>query len=306
MSTAPATGASPSPSPGRDVLVHGRDTTDLECPGPRALPEPAGLLRWGRPLLLPLSWVVRAATADRVLALTFDDGPSTRHTPYVLDALAAQGTRATFFVLAERARRNPDIVRRIAADGHEIGLHGLDHRRLTRLSLRAVTAAVRDGRRIVEDIAGQPVTLFRPPYGVMTTRQFVLVRAMGLQVVLWSAWARDWEPGNGDDVVRRALGAVHPGAVLLLHDAVPTSAPTSAPAAGPSLPGPSLPGRHRSGLHRSGPRPVDALPRGWVTARILAGLRDAEYEVVPLGELLDRYPAVRTSVLRRPRRGGSP
>jgi peptidoglycan/xylan/chitin deacetylase (PgdA/CDA1 family) len=145
----------------RAVLVRRRYVCDYEV-GQRPLPAPDALLRSARPGLLPLSSVACVATDDRVVALTFDDGPDPDQTPEVLDALAEAGARATFFVLVDRAAEHPDLLRRIAAEGHEIGLHGEDHTRLTTLPIREALRRIRRGKRRLEELTGRPVTLFRP------------------------------------------------------------------------------------------------------------------------------------------------
>src|SRR5919107_5789297 len=146
------------------VLVRRGYVCDWEA-GERPLPEPDRVLRWGRPALLPLSSVACVATPQRVVALTYDDGPDPDHTPGVLDALARHGATATFFVLAERAEAHPDLVRRIAAEGHDVGLHGEDHTRLSALPARQALTRIRRGRRRLAAVLGRPVTLYRPADG---------------------------------------------------------------------------------------------------------------------------------------------
>src|SRR5215210_9112284 len=142
--------------PMRAVLVRRRYVCDYEA-GERPLPRPDALLRHGRPGLLPLSSVACVATEERVIALTYDDGPDPERTPGVLDALAEAGARATFFTLVDRAADYPDLIRRVAADGHEIGLHGEDHTRLTNLTFREALRRIRRGKRRLEELIGQPV-----------------------------------------------------------------------------------------------------------------------------------------------------
>lgn len=111
-----------------------------------------GSVRGGRP-------------AGATVAVTFDDGPDPATTPRLLDLLAEEGGRATFFVLAGRAEAHPELVGRLVAEGHEVGLHGPDHRPLTSLPTGDLTAHLRAGRDRLAAVLGRPVTLFRPPYG---------------------------------------------------------------------------------------------------------------------------------------------
>ena len=251
----------------RPVLVRRRYVCDYEV-GERPRPAPDPFLRRGRAGLLPLSSVACVATDERVVALTYDDGPDPEQTPGVLDALAEVGARATFFVLVDRAVSHPDLIRRITDDGHEIGLHGEDHTRLTTVPIREALRRIRRGKRRLEDLTGQAVTLFRPAYGAQTLAQALGTRASGLEVVLWTAWARDWEEAAAADIADRSLAALHSGGFLLLHDA--------------------------TGDLASPPGPPPTFDRGEVTRRLLAGMTASGWTSDGVGALLGRYPAVRT------------
>jgi peptidoglycan/xylan/chitin deacetylase (PgdA/CDA1 family) len=157
-------------------------------------------------------------TADSVVALTYDDGPHPEHTPRILDVLAERGATATFFVLSRQAERHPDIVRRIIADGHELALHGRDHRSLLTMSTAEATSQVRDSRRALESIAGVPIKYFRPPYGRATLAQMARIRLLGLDIVMWSSDAYDWVLDEERAISQRADLGVFPGGIVLLHD----------------------------------------------------------------------------------------
>ncbi len=204
--------------------------------------------RWVRrvvdPVLAPIGSVNGARTDDPVLGLTFDDGPDPISTPVVLEALARHRARATFFVLADRAEEHPQAVRAVVAAGHEIGLHGPDHRRLP--SVPDPESWLADGVRRLEAVAGVPVRRFRPPFGSQTLGTYRAARRSGLQVVVWAADVADWidDPAA---VVRIGLERARPGAVMLLHDAY-------APDPAAPEPGPVL---DRAGV-------LDALLPGWI------------------------------------------
>ena len=153
------------------------------------------------------------------VAVTFDDGPHDEGTPAVLEALAAAGATATFFLVGEQVRRRPALARAIVEAGHEVGLHGDRHTLLLR---RRVPALDRDLARAlaeIEDATGRTPTLYRPPYGVFSSGALALVRARGLRPILWSAWGRDWERrATPAAITRRATRALRPGDVVLLHD----------------------------------------------------------------------------------------
>jgi peptidoglycan/xylan/chitin deacetylase (PgdA/CDA1 family) len=249
------------------LLVRRRYVCAYEV-GERPLPAPGSLARLGRAGLLRLSSVACVATDQPVIGLSYDDGPDPEQTPGVLDALAAAGARATFFVLADRAAAHPGLISRISAEGHEIALHGEDHTRLTTLPVREALRRIRRGKRRLEDLTGRPVKLFRPAYGAQTVTQAIGTRACGLEIVLWTAWARDWEDAPAADVAARAFSALHSGGFLLLHDSTGDLAP------------------------HDGSAP--SFDRGEVSHRLLAAMKDAGWTSDTVSALLDRYPAVRT------------
>jgi peptidoglycan/xylan/chitin deacetylase (PgdA/CDA1 family) len=180
-----------------------------------------------------LGSIYSARTTDPVAAFTFDDGPDEHETPRILDALEDHRARATFFVLGERARRYPELVRTIRSRGHEVGLHADVHRPLTQLTLRAAAARIRRSKRDLEAILGEPITFFRPPFGFLSRRTYLIARSLSLRVVVWSAQAEDWHERPVEQLVATALRGLRPGAILLLHEryeppatAIPPTAPT--------------------------------------------------------------------------------
>jgi peptidoglycan/xylan/chitin deacetylase (PgdA/CDA1 family) len=155
------------------------------------------------------------------VALTFDDGPSPKTTPQVLQTLAQAGARATFFIVGRKARQHPELVREIAAAGHELGLHGFEHDRL--FSLRSSNRVAADIRRTQAAIAEAGVaepTLFRPPIGFVSHFTVWGARKAGVTLVGCSARAFDgFQSASPDKVVTRLTRALQPGALLALHDA---------------------------------------------------------------------------------------
>ena len=154
------------------------------------------------------------------IALTFDDGPDPRTTPYFLDLLASHEVRATFFLLGAQARAWPDVVQAIAEGGHEIGVHGWTHRAVPGVGAAELAADLVRTRDLLEDLGdGAVVQWYRPPYGVATLSSNRAAHAAGLRSVLWTAWGRDWSaratPENIVGCVERTL---RPGGTVLLHD----------------------------------------------------------------------------------------
>ncbi|HEX4702845.1 MAG TPA: polysaccharide deacetylase family protein [Pseudonocardiaceae bacterium] len=169
------------------------------------------------PLTAPVG-SVRGVRTDRDLAvLTYDDGPQPGGTDRVLDALADAGTTATFFILVGRARRFPGLLADVIAAGHEIALHGIDHVRLTTLPAGQVRRRTIDARHELEDLAGQRIRWFRPPYGAQYPTTWAAIRSAGMESVVWSDEAADWQDDPVPEIAARA-STVRRGSVLLLHD----------------------------------------------------------------------------------------
>ncbi len=159
------------------------------------------------------------------IALSFDDGPDRRSTPRFLALLAQRRVHATFFLLGRMVRGNADTAAEIAAAGHEIALHGYDHRCLLLRGPRASYDDLARGRDLVGEATGVVPRLWRPPYGVLTTAALVAAARLDLTPVLWTAWGRDWSrratPASVLATVTRALDS---GGTVLLHDSDCTSA----------------------------------------------------------------------------------
>jgi peptidoglycan/xylan/chitin deacetylase (PgdA/CDA1 family)/uncharacterized membrane protein YbhN (UPF0104 family) len=153
-------------------------------------------------------------------AITFDDGPSPEFTPQVLDALAAAGVRATFFVLGRHVRAHPEIARRIVAEGHELASHGDDHRLLTFEGPTCIAQQLRAAGEAVTRATGEPpAPLFRAPHGFRSPVLVPVARRLGYRVVGWTAGVWDTARPGIDRIVERSVAGLNPGAILLLHDA---------------------------------------------------------------------------------------
>jgi peptidoglycan-N-acetylglucosamine deacetylase len=153
-------------------------------------------------------------------AITFDDGPSAEFTPAILDELGAAGVRATFFVLGRHVRAHPEIARRIVDEGHELASHGDDHSLLT---FQGPTRIAHQLRSLDEAVVGAtgagPVPLFRAPHGFRSPFLIPVARRLGYRVVGWTAGVWDTAKPGIDRIVARSVAKLHPGAILLLHDA---------------------------------------------------------------------------------------
>jgi peptidoglycan/xylan/chitin deacetylase (PgdA/CDA1 family) len=150
--------------------------------------------------------------------LTFDDGPSRRVTPAVLDTLEARSARATFFVVGQMADANPALVRRAAAEGYRIGNHTWDHPDLTKLPRARVESQLRRTSEEIVAATGVAPTEWRPPYGRTDAQVTSVAASLGLTTVLWTIDPRDWQNPPAETIRDRVLGRVRPGSIVLLHD----------------------------------------------------------------------------------------
>jgi peptidoglycan/xylan/chitin deacetylase (PgdA/CDA1 family) len=162
--------------------------------------------------------IARLATDARAVALTFDDGPNPDATPPILDALAARGVRATFFILGRHAEQWPALVERVAAEGHSIGNHGYFHRKLHFKSPAYVRDDLARGTRAIEDASGVRPRLFRAPHGFRSPWVSAIARSLGQRTVGWSLGVWDSDRPGVDAIAQRTVKGAKPGSILLLHD----------------------------------------------------------------------------------------
>jgi len=165
--------------------------------------------------------VFRGLPGSARVALTFDDGPHPVTTRRVLAALARTRHRATFFVLGEKVRRHPDVVREIYAGGHTLGIHGDCHDRLLSFRMpRSIREEIDRARDAVEAATGARPRFFRPPLGHISLTTVLGARRAGVTLVGWSARGYDgMRRRSPDAVVQRLRRTLKDGAIVMLHDA---------------------------------------------------------------------------------------
>lgn len=200
----------------------------------------------------PLVPVLRSVvTPKKVVALTFDDGPSPL-TGRILDILKAHGARATFFVLGFEVERHPAVARRIVAEGHQLGNHTYSHRYLSRWPLQVAVTEVQRGEAAIRLVTGVRPRLFRFPGFEFTAAQATAVLQMGYTIVGIRVDSKDWRRSRSrESIINNVIKEVRPGDIVLLHDGPLRQTPT-----------------------------VAALPE------ILSKLRAAGYTFVTVGELM--------------------
>jgi peptidoglycan/xylan/chitin deacetylase (PgdA/CDA1 family) len=156
---------------------------------------------------------------SRYVALTFDDGP-TKNTRRLLDGLLERGASATFFLVGEQIAGNEDLVRRMKAEGHQVGNHTWDHKRLRGMKMESVRQEVSRTDAAIQEVLGEGDYWVRPPYGILDKSQKSYFET---PLVQWSVDPEDWKLRNADKVAAAVLGTVRPGDIILLHDSHGTS-----------------------------------------------------------------------------------
>lgn len=157
-------------------------------------------------------------TSQKIVALTFDDGPYPPYTGQILDILREYEVPATFFVIGKNAEKHPDLIRRIAAEGHQLGNHTYNHIDLLKADRREIADEVDRCAKVIRDITGSAPQVVRPPHGFRDAVVLEVMAERGLKVVEWSAMSRDWTNPGAATIVERTVSKVKSGAVILLHD----------------------------------------------------------------------------------------
>lgn len=162
--------------------------------------------------------IVRGGGDEKIVALTFDDGPYPPYTGQVLDILAEYRVPATFFVVGQNADLHPDLVRRIAREGHQLGSHTYHHLDLLKLEPREVAEEMDRTAHAIQSVTGVWPTVMRPPHGFRDPAVLAAMNERKLKVVEWSVMSRDWTNPGVDAIVERTLAKVKNGSIILLHD----------------------------------------------------------------------------------------
>jgi len=160
-----------------------------------------------------------ANVSGKYVALTFDDGPVAANTTRLMNILKARNIKATFYVLGSRVKRNPSLMKRMVAEGHEVGNHTWTHGKLTAMSDTAVRSELDRTRDAIVAATGIKPRTMRPPYGALSTRQRNWIfKEYGYPTILWDVDPQDWKkPGTGV-IKSRIVNGSRSGSIILLHD----------------------------------------------------------------------------------------
>lgn len=168
--------------------------------------------------LFSKSVIKRVSSDEKILVLTFDDGPDPEYTPKLLDVLKKNNVKGTFFILVDRASKYPDLVKRIVNEGHNIGLHSFRHVNEAFMLPFQTRKNFFKSLSILNELEVK-VNLFRPPWGIFNLLTYRYAKLCNCKIVLWSIHALDWSKFTSVDFIRKRLvNKVRPGDIILLHD----------------------------------------------------------------------------------------
>lgn len=190
---------------------------------PLALLLAAALLLWPRPeppKVAQADAFQPTEDSQKLVALTFDDGPKAATTSRLLDGLDQRGVKATFFLIGAQVEENQELVCRMAQSGHQIGIHTYDHVALNGLNQADFEAQVGQTRAVLTGLLGEDIYPLRPPYGTVDAQVKALA---GTPIILWSVDPEDWHQRNVQREVGHIVSRIQDGDIILMHDIFPES-----------------------------------------------------------------------------------
>ncbi len=155
---------------------------------------------------------------DNKIAISFDCAWGTEHTDAILSALAEAGVRATFFTVQFWAEEHADYLKKVSDAGHEVGTHSATHSYMSRQSEAEIRAELESSSQAITAVTGEPVTLFRPPYGDYDDLLIDTCRDMGIMPVQWDVDSLDWKDLSAADIAERIISRVKSGSIILCHN----------------------------------------------------------------------------------------
>jgi peptidoglycan/xylan/chitin deacetylase (PgdA/CDA1 family) len=161
----------------------------------------------------------KAKTKQKVLALSFDDGPHPEYTAKVLEILKEHNIKAGFFLVGEMVKKEPGLAKQIITDGHIIGNHSYTHtKKFTIRRTGAVIADLKQNEELIQEVTGKKVGFFRPPFGVTNPNIAAAARFLEYKVIGWSIRSLDTMGKRDENIINRVVTRFKPGSIILLHD----------------------------------------------------------------------------------------
>jgi peptidoglycan/xylan/chitin deacetylase (PgdA/CDA1 family) len=153
----------------------------------------------------------------KCIALTFDDGPG-KYAGKLLDTLKKHNAKATFFLEGQYVKSRPQYVKRMVAEGHELGNHSYSHPDFTKIEPGAIRSEIQKTQDAVKKAAGVEPKLLRPPYGLADLQVSDIATEFGMPIILWTGGSQDWATKNVEAIKKKTLEVAKPGGIILMHD----------------------------------------------------------------------------------------
>ena len=169
---------------------------------------------WLRALYPKCTWKI--PSNEKVIYISFDDGPHPEATPFVLDELAKYNAKATFFCIGNNVLKHPNVYEAILQQGHRVGNHTYDHLNGWKTDTNSYIDNIKDAANLIDS------DLFRPPYGRITRKQITRILAAPEcpnQIIMWDVLSGDFDLNlNGEDCARNVINNTRPGSIIVFHD----------------------------------------------------------------------------------------
>ncbi|WP_052350658.1 polysaccharide deacetylase family protein [Paenibacillus gorillae] len=154
---------------------------------------------------------------DKIIALTFDDGPDKKYTTAILDILKEKGVKATFFVVGQQVKKEPEVLQRIVDEGHAIGNHSMNHKDMAKLNAEQIQQEIDEADKLIEEAVGFKPKMFRAPYGAVSDTLKSMLKDEDRELVSWNIDTRDWAGTPVSDMREMIRKKAKPHAIILMH-----------------------------------------------------------------------------------------
>jgi len=157
-------------------------------------------------------------TTEKVVALTFDDGPDKPYTEQILGVLDKHNVKATFFVLGGNAKANPDLIKKIMASGHDLGNHTMSHQKMKGRTVEAMRNDIASVDKILRDLGYEKEITFRAPFGITSPNLKEALQQLNKRMVLFTFLPQDWTKISAQQIYDNVMKQMKPGLIITLHD----------------------------------------------------------------------------------------
>ena len=162
--------------------------------------------------------IFKAKIKEKLVALTFDDGPHPEFTIELLDIFKENGIKATFFVTGKNIEKHKNIINRMIAEGHELGNHTYSHKNLIFKKKSMIFEEIERTDKLLHDLGVKGDIFFRPPYGRILFSAAAVLASLNKKVIMWNIPTKDYKENDPDIILKRIYKRIKPGSIIELHD----------------------------------------------------------------------------------------